>query len=90
MCSLVVNACVLAFSDNAAFVELGLVLGVCDLTNPSDEIYFAGVFLALGFGDLGFQHNYLILSMMYILCYSTGLILHISMILSCFVYQYYE
>jgi hypothetical protein len=54
MCSLVVNVCVLAFSDNAAFVGLGLVLGVCDLTHPSDEIYFAGVFLALGFGDLGF------------------------------------
>jgi hypothetical protein len=79
------KVCVWALSGITTFVGLGLVLGVCELFHTSDEAYFVG-FLALGF-----QHNYpILLSMMYILCYSTELILHISKVLSCFIYQYYE
>jgi hypothetical protein len=84
------KVCVWALSGITAFVGLGLVLGVCELFHPSDEAYFVGI-LALGFCDIGFQHNYpILLSMMYILCYSNELVLHVSLVLSYFIYLYYE
>jgi hypothetical protein len=68
-----------------AFVGLDLVCGVCDLLHPGEEVYFVGV-LALVFADHGVQHSWpILLSMMYILCYSNELVLHVSLVLSCFI-----
>jgi hypothetical protein len=90
MCSLMGKVCVGTLSGLTAFVGLVLVWGVCELLHSSDVVYFVRV-LALGFTVHGFQHNWpTLLSMMYILCYCSGLILHVSMVLSFFMYQYYE
>ena len=73
-----------------AFVGLDLVCGVGALFYPTEEVYFVGV-LALVFADHGVRHSgYILLSMMYILCYSNELVLHVSLVLSYFIYLYYE
>jgi hypothetical protein len=88
MCSLMGKVCVGAFVK--AFVGLDLVCGVCDLLHPSEEVYFVGV-LALVFADHGTLHNWpILLSMVYILCYNEELVLHVSLVLSWFIYLYYE
>lgn len=94
MCSLMGKVCVGALSGLIvfvkAFVGLELLWGRCELLHPSDVFYFVGV-LALVFADLGVQHSRtILLSMMFILCYSNELVLHVSLVLSCFIYQFYE
>jgi hypothetical protein len=88
MCSLMGKVCVGDFVK--AFVGLVLMCGVCDLLHPSKEVYFVGT-LAHVFTDHGVQLSWLILfSMMCILCYSYELVLHVSLVLSCLIYVYYE
>jgi hypothetical protein len=73
-----------------AFVGFDLGCGVCGLLHPLKEAYFVGVF-ALVFTGYGTQHSWhILLSMMYILCYNEVLVLHVSLVLSYFIYLFYE